>query len=885
MTEAPAQRHPQRVDVVPHTHWDREWYLPFQRFRLRLVAALDDLLPDLEANPEFTHFLLDGQLAAVDDYLEVRPEREQLLRDLSEAGRVAMGPWYTLPDEFLVSGETFVRNLEMGMDRADALGGAMAVGYLPDMFGHIAQMPQLLAQLGFEHAVVWRGVPLAIDRTGFWWEAPDGTRVRAEYLPTGYGNGAKMPDDPAAFAERVATWIDGQRAIVRQDPVLWMNGSDHLPHQPFLPKVIADATKLSEGELEFRIVALADHLADAPVDDLPVWQGELRSSARVNLLFGVGSNRVDVRQASVQTERALEQLAEPLWAAFAPAELWPGRLLELAWREVVLNAAHDSVCACSDDEVVDAVLHRYAEARQIANGLTEQGTRLIGAALAGREPVAVNTLARARSGLVELVRLGHEPGAGEQLVQATPPEQLLHELAARDAAVRLNGELDARPSVHGVEFLDRDDGSLDVLLVVDRDQRGRFPAQTSVQHLQNLADADPDRPVHLHLADLARRRVLIRVDEVPGYGWAPAVPGTAGPAVVEGLRMANGLVTLEIDAASGTFSIDGHGGLGRLVDDGDAGDTYSYNPPDHDIVVEGPEQLDVEVLEPGPLRARVRLVAQYRWPARVDDLTLARVGEEVVPVATVIELRAGERFARVSTTVENRCEDHRLRAWFPLPERARGSRAECAFDVVERGLTADSGPTEVGLPTFPSRRFVQAGGLTVAHEGLLEYELVDVADGAAGALALTLLRANRYLSRGPMSHRPMPAGPVIELRGSQVPGPHTLRYAVAVGDVDPYALAEDAFVELQVAYGAALGTLPDRHQALHVDGAQVSSLRRRQGRLELRAFNPTGVETTLTTPGRRGEVVDLRGRALAPFDGTLVLRPHGIVTIALHEDG
>ena len=180
---------------------------------------------------------------------------------------------------------------------------------------------------------------------------------------------------------------------------------------------------------------------------------------------------------------------------------------------------------------------------------------------------------------------------------------------------------------------------------------------------------------------------------------------------------------------------------------------------------------------------------------------------------------------------------------------------------------------------------MSAGGLTLVHEGLLEYELVDLEDSGAGALALTLLRASRFLSRGPMSLRPMLAGPVIELAGSQVPGRHELRYAVAVGDPDPYALAEDVFVDLLVATGAGLGERPDRHQALDVRGLPVSSVRRRQGRLEVRAFNPGPAPRSLVITGRRGHVVDLRGRELEPFAGAVEVRPHGIVTVALDEAG
>ena len=143
-----------RVHIVPHTHWDREWYLPYQTFRLKLVDLLDGLLPQLEADPSYAHFLLDGQMAVVDDYLAVRPEAEERLRALATTGRMAMGPWYALPDEFLVSGETLIRDLQLGLRTAARYGGAMAVGYLPDMFGHVAQMPQILRQFGFDDAVV-----------------------------------------------------------------------------------------------------------------------------------------------------------------------------------------------------------------------------------------------------------------------------------------------------------------------------------------------------------------------------------------------------------------------------------------------------------------------------------------------------------------------------------------------------------------------------------------------------------------------------------------------------------------------------------------------------------------------------------------------------------
>src|ERR1700692_1982399 len=156
-----------KVSIVPHTHWDREWYEPFQTFRLRLVHLIDGLLDLLESDPSYERFLLDGQMAVGDDYLEVRPENEGRIRALAAAGRLSMGPWYILMDEFLVSGETIIRDLQSGLERGAGFGGVPEIGYLPDMFGHIGQMPQILALAGFEHAVVWRGVPSVIDKSGF----------------------------------------------------------------------------------------------------------------------------------------------------------------------------------------------------------------------------------------------------------------------------------------------------------------------------------------------------------------------------------------------------------------------------------------------------------------------------------------------------------------------------------------------------------------------------------------------------------------------------------------------------------------------------------------------------------------------------------------------
>jgi alpha-mannosidase len=873
-----------RVHIVPHTHWDREWYSPYQTFRLRLVDLLDRLLPQLEADPSYAHFLLDGQMAVVDDYLAVRPEAEPRLRALAATGRVAMGPWYALPDEFLVSGETLVRNLQRGLRVASRFGGAMDVGYLPDMFGHVAQMPQLLRLFGYEHAVVWRGVPSAVDRTGFWWRSPDGSTVRAEYLPQGYGNGALVPDDAKALVRRIAEFEEEQGDLLT-GPILWMNGTDHLMPQPWLGRVVAEANELDLG-YELHICSLAEHVRRAPTDDLPTWDGELRSGARANLLMGVASNRVDVKQAAARAERALERLAEPLSALFLPPDEWPAALLDAAWLEVIRNSAHDSICACSVDEVCDAVLHRFAEATQIAHGLTDRALHALGATVGvdGYTPVIVNPSQRTRGGLVELRLRGSEAPPGTQLVSQRLGEWDLVDDAAIEVATVMVAELEYVRNIGSFTVLGSDGSEL---ISVTREPAGTLVTPLVRRQLADLRAERSGQRVGVRVTTPPALTVLAHVDCVSGFGWQAwsGSSSAAAPATASDLRLDNGIVTVEVDPTAGTFSLDGHAGLGRIVDSGDVGDTYNWCPPDRDVVVDAPVAVSTRVVEAGPVRARIEVRRTYELPTHAGEGT--RLGSQPVEVVTTLELRAGDDLVRVRVELDNHgVRDHRLRMVLPLPEPAATSLAECAFATVERSLVAEGGPTELGLATYPSRRFVAAGGLTVAHEGLLEYELVDLDAGrtTAGSLAVTLLRCTGMLSQGPMATRPLPAGPLTPMEGPQSQHRIVAELAVHTRGRDPYAIVDDAFLPLQVTRGGGSGAAePLTGQALSISGAEVSAIVREAGQLLVRVFNPGPAPTTVTIDGRSGWVVDLRGRPERPFEGSFELGPWAVRTVNLGD--
>jgi hypothetical protein len=481
---------------------------------------------------------------------------------------------------------------------------------------------------------------------------------------------------------------------------------------------------------------------------------------------------------------------------------------------------------------------------------------------------------------------------------------------------RMQGtEVSGVPVAH-VDRATRSDGSLEYRFVGTSDAGHAIDVGAVRDELRDLGEAGA--VFRLRVTGPPEQVVLAAVTGIPGFGWrtvttsrgeggsAPDDRDAVGPAPVAVTggearpTLDNGLVAVQVDADGNGFSVEADGvrvgGQGRLVDGGDGGDTYNYSPPGEDRIVDVPVRATWTVDETGPVRGRIALDRTYEWPVDAvgDARSCSRRNEETVEVTvrTTLELRTGERFVRVRTELDNPCRDHRLRAVFPLPVPVDGSDAECAFAVVHRGLQAEGGPHEDGLPTFVSRRFVDAGdgevGLALLHDGLLEYEVVD--DGRA--LALTLLRATGYLSRGEPALRPNPAGPLEPLRGPQMLGPVVCDYAVM-----PHRGTWES-AGLHARADELLGPLPTASvpptsnaqrdaagRELRVEGALVSAVTRADDGLTVRVFNPGADPSQLVIERggapASGRVVDLRDRTIGSFAGTRELRGGEIVTLRL----
>src|SRR5512143_339391 len=384
----------QTIHLVSHTHWDREWYRPFQEFRLRLVHLVDGLLDLLASDRSYKHFMLDGQTIVLNDYLSVRPEAEPVLRRLVQSGRLLIGPWHILPDMFLVSPEAHIRNLLEGERQAQRFGSKMMIGYMPDSFGHIGQMPQILRGFGIDSACLWRG--LDDQPAELWWQSPDGSRVLMLYLRDSYSNGAGLNAAiPVQFTKQLRDAADSLAPHSATGELLIMYGTDHMEPPPESSQAIAFANELLkdycivQSTLPKYLAAVRSEIGPKQLR-LPVVTGELRSSRRSHLLPGVLSTRMWIKQRNHACENLLEKWAEPfsLFASLVNGEgpasgrlARPSALVRAAWRQLLECHPHDSICGCSIDQVHEEMRPRFDQAEQLGDEITRQSLEALAGAV------------------------------------------------------------------------------------------------------------------------------------------------------------------------------------------------------------------------------------------------------------------------------------------------------------------------------------------------------------------------------------------------------------------------------------------------------------------------------------------------------------------------
>ena len=846
--------------LVPHTHWDREWYRTFQQFRIRLVRLMDRLLDILANDDGYAHFMLDGQTLLLEDYLEIRPERVGELARWVRAGRLSIGPWYAVPDEFLVAPESLVRNLMLGDRVCRRFGARMSVGYVPDPFGHVGQLPQILRGFDIESAVFRRG--LAEEPVELWWEAPDSSGVLVCYLRNGYDNATRLPmTDPEAFVAAIRGAGDRLAPHVGSGQVLLMAGNDHQEPDPRLPGLIAYANDGRLGDDRLVHSSLQAYVASVrgavESRSLTTVEGELRSPQRHHLLPGVLSTRMWIKQRNDAIETLLTRWTEPFaaWAELLDigdasvseshthlsgheplARVHrPAPLLWHAWRILLENHSHDSICGCSVDQVHREMALRFDQAEQIAEeiatlslaAIADQVDTSHGVAPSsskdGVQPLVVfNPTGGPRTDVVTTrLCLPEAPSALEVVgpdgrvlphqVATDPIEEerlFFHREATSDkmgsylSMVR-GGRL-LNHVIHQVQV--RPTGrEVDVLLTVGKrgtPNRAQVAvAQAQIEELvaQGNVSHFIIRTVMAEPSDLT-----FVAPELPPHGYAtftirpaqepPAASrGEAGPSS-DPLALENDLFALQVDPSDGTITLTDkasrvvYPGLNRFVDSGDRGDEYNYCQPERDRIVAGPvAPPNIRVVRHGPVWQTLEIAQVYRLPRSLRPDREGRTEETAdVTIVSRVSIYAGVRRVEFETTVDNQAQDHRLRVHFPVPVCVDHGHTEAHFHVAQRPVPQVSAELDTSawieqpVTTVPQRGWADVSngqvGLMVANRGLPEVEFIPDDDGTT--IALTLLRCVGWLSRDDLHCRRGRAGSLLPTPEAQCPGRHTFHYSL-----------------------------------------------------------------------------------------------------------
>ena len=346
-----------------HTHWDREWYREFEVFRLRLLRVFDNVLNLLDTN-QIPCFYFDGQVSALEDYLEMRPEKEQLVRSLIYSKKLFIGPFYCLVDEFLTDKITFAKNLEIGMKKAIDFGCTDFIGYFADTFGHSENVLDVLRDFGIDKCIVWRGC--GDFPAEFKWCGMDTVNLVRGYFQDVFSMNCPI-EEKAEILKKNLDLI----AEKSGDYVLFPIGADHLGVPEDINDQIIAVNEILKENYEIKLSSPFEYFKKVS-DNFEKFEhnGELRDNSKTFILQGSYSSRLDLKRYNIECSHKLDLVTR--FVKFKNAESRYENIINYAYKLLLQNQAHDSICGCSIDNVHEENIIRYKKILQIADTIIEE---------------------------------------------------------------------------------------------------------------------------------------------------------------------------------------------------------------------------------------------------------------------------------------------------------------------------------------------------------------------------------------------------------------------------------------------------------------------------------------------------------------------------------
>lgn len=718
--------------MVPHTHWDREWFFTSSRAKVYLLKDVQDVLTKLEEDPRFSCFVLDGQASLIVDYLNWRPQDQDRVKKLVSQKKLIIGPWYTQTDQFLPSGENIIRNLTYGMRICEALGGYQSVAYVPDSFGQESSLPQIYREAGVEKAVLWRGFSShEVPKSEFIWQGEDGSRVKVYRMACGYFIGGLIDESKLEkiMLENSFPEVE-QEATTNQ--ILFPQGSDMAPIRFNLPDLVEKLNQLHEG-YQFKISSLEDYIAaiDKEKPMLSIITGEHDSGRDMRVHKSNYSSRADLKQLNTFLQNYLTNVVEPLCSLGTRFGLeYPQVEIETMWAKLFENSAHDSMANCVSDSVNDDIYHRYKEVKDIATSLVEMTLREISVRVKNDNRAVTltifNTLPVPRTGIIH--RKLYSPFKQFDIVDTFGNKVPFSILSLKEETARITGAtIQLNPG-------------------------------DKIYH-----------PDHVYEVEVA-----ISAENIPSLGYKQFYIQAA--ATNDKLKETAGRV---IENEFYKISLNQDGSLeitdkesGRiyhrqaiLEENGDGGDSYNYSPARDDYVLYSIDQAFTWQVSQAKLVEILKVSFQFKVPSDLKNRKEGKYNTDL-PVVLTVSLYKGEKLIRLHLDVDNRkVSDHRLCIDFDAEIANQFTVADLQFGAIKRPVekAADLADWEAAKDKWqekpisinPMQSFVAVGNdsftLAIFPQGVREYEAIGKDHSK---LRLTLFRTYGMLGKSDLLYRP-----------------------------------------------------------------------------------------------------------------------------------
>ena len=828
-----------KIHVIPHSHWDREWYFTTSRSKVYLMKDLGDVLNTLENDPEFKYFMVDAQGSLLDDYIKWRPQDKERISKLVNEGRLVIGPWYTQTDQLVISGESIVRNMYYGMKRCESFGKYMNVGYVPDSFGQSGNMPQIYRQFGIEDTLFWRGVSDdMVKHTDYNWRGDDGSVVFTTQIPFGYYIGGNIPEAPEEndeFWKKECFEKAGGRSATRH--IYFPNGFDQAPVRTNLPQLVQERNE-KDPENEYVISCIEDYIKDVKSEnpELEEVQGELVIAKHMRIHKSIFSSRSDLKVMNTQIQNYVTNVMEPLLTiSYNLGNEYPHEAVAEIWKLLFENAAHDSIGSCISDTANEDVYVRYKQARYIAVNLVELHSRLISTNVkndADMTFTVLNTLPQKRKDTV--------------IVKTYVP-------GGKFAIIDENG--------NDVEYT----------IIKSRDLTDYVLSQTIM--------LDPSRKFYVP-DQVLEVTMAIKANDVPALGYVQysidtkkdSHKETADKKVLENEYYAieveeNGSLTIVDKANNVTYK-----NQGILVENGDDGDSFNYSPPRKDMEVFSNESKCTVKISGSDIYDQAEIHFDMVVPADLDERAEGKVSV-TMPVDMTVALRKDSKVIDFNVKVDNKGLSHRLCVLFDSQIVSAFNYADQQFGLIKRPnyyekemklyMESMNNKTEkkAGIQELanwandqstwqeppisiePTQSYVSLTdgktGIAVIPQGVREYEVLD-----DSKIRLTLFRTYGFMGKENLIYRPGRASGerIIETPAAQLLKEMEFNfgftsYAGDINDSDIDTLAKQYNTNMEVyTYAEFLnGRLIFSQREIDGENAKIHSLFETEGNLVVSA--------------------------------------------------